>query len=104
MTADSLRTLSLRTFKATVYCAIAGIVSLIAVPSPGFRAAADLGVRIIATTGFALLGIAAITNLVSLVSGGIAWVMGSKRCPWIFASALVILVPVAYWVAFLMKL
>lgn len=104
MTPESLRTLSLRTFKATVYCAIAGIVVLIAAPGPSFRAAADPGVRIIAISGFALLGIAAITNLVSLLSGAVAWVKGSRRCPWIFASALVFLVPAGIWIAVLLNL
>ncbi len=104
MTPDSLRTISLRTFKATVYCAIAGIVMLIAVPNPGFRAATDPTVRINGTSGFALLGIAAITNLVSLLSGTVAWMKGSRRCPWIFACALVLLVPVGLWIAVLLQL
>ena len=104
MTPDRLRTLSLHTFKATVFCAIAGIVLLIAVPNPSFRAAADPGVRIIGITGFALLGIGAIANLVSLLSGAIAWMKGAKRCPWIFASALVFLVPAGIWVAVLLNL
>jgi len=102
VTPDSLRTLSLRTFKATVYCAIAGILILIAVPNPSFRAAADPSVRMIGVSGFVLLGIAAITNLVSLVSGAIAWLRGSRRCPWIFACALVIVAPGAIWIATLL--
>ena len=103
MTPDSLRTLSLRTFKATIYCAIAGIVVLIAAPSPNFREAPDPVVGIVVLAGFALLAIAAITNLVSLVSGAVAWVRGT-RCPWIIVSALVFLVPAGIGVAALLNL
>ena len=99
MTPDRLRTLSLRTFKATVYCAIAGIMVLIAVPNPGSGAAATSAARIVAQCAFGLLGIAFFANLVSLVTGAIAWAKGAPRCPWIFVSALVILVPFAIWIA-----
>jgi len=104
MTADGIRTLSLRTFKATVYCAIVGIVLVIAVPNSTYRASTDPIVRIIGTLGLGLLAIALIANAVSLVSGAIAWIKGSRRCPWIFACALVFLVPAAIWIAALLGL
>jgi hypothetical protein len=99
MTPDSLRTLSLRTFKATIYCGVAGIVVLIGAPNPSFREAADPAIRIIAYAGFALLAVAALTNFVSLVSGAVAWARGAQRCPWIVVSALVLLVPAGIWIA-----
>jgi hypothetical protein len=99
MTPDSIRILSLRTFKATVYCVIVGILMIIAIPNPGFPSANGPSVRIIGISGLALLGIGAIVNLVSLVSGAIAWMKGARRCPWIFLSALVFLVPAGIWIA-----
>lgn len=104
MTPDGIRTLSLRTFKATVYCAIVGIVVVIAVPNSTYRASEDPVVQIIGTLGLALLAIALITNAVSLISGAIAWVKGSRRCPWIFACALVFLAPLGIWIAALLNL
>jgi len=104
MTPDGLRALSLRTFKATVYCAIVGIAVVIAIPNSTYRASTDPVVRIIGMSGLALLGVAAVTNLVSLLSGAVAWIKGARRCPWIFASALVLLVPGGIWVAVMLNL
>lgn len=99
MAPDGLRRLSLRMFQATVLCAIVGIVVILAVPSPGFRAAVGPAARFIAMGGLALLGVAALANLVSLVTGAIAWTKGAQRCPWIFVCALALVAPVGLWVA-----
>jgi hypothetical protein len=99
MTPDSLRTLSLRTFKATVYCAIAGIVAVIAAPLPNFREVPDPPVLIVVLAGLVLLAIAVIGNLVSLISGAVAWTKGARGCPWIVVSLLLLLIPVGLWVA-----
>lgn len=104
MTPDRLRTLSLRTFKATVYCAILGIVVVIAIPNSTYRATTDPVVRIIGIVGPILLGIAALTNLVSLLTGAVAWMKGTGHCPWILVGALVFLVPAGIWVAAMLNL
>ena len=96
MAPEKLRQLSLRTFKATVYCGIAGFVVILAIPNPGFKSAASLAARIIAISGFSLVGIALLTNLVSLVSGAVAWTRGAGQCSWIILSAILLLIPVAF--------
>ena len=55
--------------------------------------------RVIAIGSFGLLGIALITNVVSLITGIVAWTKGGGRCPWILASALVLAAPLVLWIA-----
>jgi hypothetical protein len=99
MTPDGLRTLSLRTFKATVSCIVVGIVVVIAIPNSTYRASTDSIIRIIGMLGLGLLVIALLTNFVSLLTGAVGRMKGAKRCPWIIACALVYLVPGGIWVA-----
>jgi hypothetical protein len=95
MSPDNLRKLSWRLFKAIFYCGIAGILIIIAVPNPGFRDASGPVVRILATIGFGLLGLAFLSVLLSLITGAIAWIKGSKSCGWIIICALFLLAPMA---------
>ena len=99
MTPDNLHKLSWRLFKATFYCGIAGILIIFAVPNPGFGNAADPAVRVIATIGFSLLGLAFLSTLLSLITGAIAWFKGSKSCGWIVICALFLLTPAAVLLA-----
>lgn len=69
MTPDQLRTWSLRTFKATIYFAVAGVIIIIALPNPAFADSAGLAVKVTAWAGLACLVIAMISNIVSLVTG-----------------------------------
>jgi hypothetical protein len=91
--------MSLGTFKATIYCAIAGIVIIIAIPKPGFRETAGITARIIAISGFGLVAIAFLANIISLVTGTIAWARGSQGCGWIFISTLIVIAPLGLWLA-----
>ena len=100
MTPDKLRTLSWRTFKATIVCGVIGILLVISIPNPSYRDTADLAVRILATLGFGVVGIAMLTNLVSLVSGAVAWIKGTRHCGWILICAILLLIPVVLVVAF----
>ena len=104
MNPDNLRKLSWRMFIATFICGVIGILLVIAIPNPSFRDASDLAVHILATTGFGLVGIAMITNLVSLVSGTIAWFTGTRHCSWIIISAIIFLTPLAVYVGALLNL
>ena len=93
MTPDKLRTLSRRTFKATIYSGVGGIFLAVAgIPSVG---SGNTTILVIFISGFSLLGIAMLCNIVSLVSGAIAWRKGAGRCGWIVISALLLLIPVA---------
>lgn len=99
MTPDQLRTLSLRTFKATIYFAIAGIIIIIALPNPAFADTARLAVKITAWTGLTCLVIALISNIISLVTGSMAWFRGSKQCAWIIVSLAIVLFPSALYIS-----
>jgi hypothetical protein len=98
MTPEKLRTLSWRAFKTFIYCGVAGMILLIAVPNPGYRSAADPVVRILATSAFGLVGIAMLANLIALVSGTIAWFRGGGRCYWVLFCGMVLLVPAVIWI------
>jgi len=98
MTPQGLRTLSSRMFKATVCCFVLGIVLLIAVPKSPPGATIDPVVQAVGQLAFGLLGFSLLANLVSLVTGAIAWLKGQPS-PWILLSALVILLPVGFWIA-----
>ena len=104
MNPDNLRKLSWRLFMATFICGIIGILLVIVVPNPSYRNASDLAVHILATTGFGLVGFAMITNLVSLVSGAIAWFKGTRHCGWIIVSAIIFLIPLAVYIGALLNL
>jgi len=99
MTPEKLRMLSLRTFKATIYFAVAGIVIIIALPNPAFADTARLAVKVTAWVGLTCLVLALISNIVSLVAGSIAWFKGSKHCAWIIVSLAVVLFPLAIYVS-----
>jgi hypothetical protein len=94
MNAENLRKLSWWAFKATFICALVGILTVIAVPNPSYRDTADLTVRIIAISGFSLIGVAVIANFVSLVSGVIAWIKGPEHCRWIIINGILLLIPI----------
>jgi uncharacterized membrane protein len=81
-------------FKAAIYCGLAGILLVIAIPNPSFRGSDDLSARVVATTAFGLVGIAMLANPISLVSGALAWANGAGRCSWIIFSGIVFLIPV----------
>ncbi len=101
MARDKLRTLSWWTFKATIYCGVVGILLVIAIPNLGFRGSADPVARVVATAGFGLVGIAMLANLMSLMSGMLAWINGAGRCYWIIFCGTLFLIPVVlllgYW-------
>lgn len=96
MAPDRLRALSLRTFKATIVCGIIGILIVLGLPQPGFAGSASATARIFALSGLALLIIAMAANVVSLVTGALAWRQGAGRCPWIVFCAIVLLIPVVF--------
>lgn len=104
MTPDNLRKLSWRMFIATFICGAIGILLVITIPNPSYRDASDLTVHILAATGFGLVGIAIIANLVSLVSGAIAWFKGTRHCGWILVSAIIFFTPLAIYVGVLLNL
>lgn len=99
MMPDKLRALSWQTFKATMVCGGVGILLIISIPNPGFKDTSDLAVRILATSGFGLVGIAMLTNFVSLVSGTVAWIRGTRHCGWIVICAILLLIPLVLVVA-----
>lgn len=103
MVTDKLRKLSWRMFITTLVCGLTGILLIISIPNPSYRDASDLALHILATSGFGLVGIAMIANLVSLLSGTIAWIKGTQHCGWIFISALIILVPLAMYITLLLN-
>jgi hypothetical protein len=91
----NLYKLSWRMFKATFYCALAGILIIIAVPNPSFfSGASETVVIVIARTGFVLVGISFLTSFISLITGAIAWIKGTKHCGWIVICAFILLAPV----------
>ena len=94
MTREKLRTLSWWAFKATIYCGVVGILLVIAIPNPSFRGSAELTARVVATTAFGLVGIAMLANLISLVSGALAWINGAGRCYWIIFCGILFFIPV----------
>lgn len=104
MTPENLRKLSWRMFVTTFFCGASGILLVVAIPNPGFRDASGLASHILATTAFGLVGIAMIANFVSLVSGAIAWVKGTKHCGWIIISTILFLTPLALYVAVVLNL
>ena len=99
MTRERLRNLSWRTFQATIFCGAVGVLLVIAIPNPGFRGSEDLAARFVATTAFGLVGIALLANLISFVSGALAWIGGAGRCYWIIFCGIVLLIPVALLLA-----
>ena len=88
---DRLRAISWGTFKATIYCAVAGIILLVAVPAPGFKSSSSGAAQVVAILAAVTLGAALIANIVSLVTGMIAWSKGSRHCSWIIVSLLLVL-------------
>lgn len=74
---------------------VVGVLLLLAAPNPGFEASEGTAARVIALLGFALVGMALLANLVSLVAGAMAWTQGAGRSYWIIFCALLLLVPVA---------
>jgi hypothetical protein len=103
MIPEKLRTWSLRSFKMTIYFAVAGIIIIITLPNPAFADTARLAVKITAWTGFSFILIAIVTNIVSLVTGAIAWFKGSKHCAWIIISLAILLFPVAIYILILLN-
>ena len=101
MNPDYLRKLSWRMFMATFIFGVIGILVIIAIPNPSFSDNSDLTVHVLATTGFGLVGIAMITNLVSLFSGTIAWFKGTRHCGWIIISATIFIIPLGIFIALL---
>lgn len=91
-------------FITTLICGVTGILLIISIPNPSYRDTSDLAVHILATTGFGLVGIAMIANLVSLISGTIAWIKGTLPCGWIFISAFIFLVPLAVYIFLVLNL
>jgi len=88
---DKLRAISWGTFKATIYCAVAGMLLLAAVPGPGFKSSSSATAQVVAILAVASLGAALIANIVSLVTGMIAWSKGTRHCSWIIVSLLLVL-------------
>jgi hypothetical protein len=102
MTPDNLRKLSWQTFKATIICGVIGALLVVAIPKPGFADASDILVRILAISAFGLVVIAVLADIVSLISGAVAWAKGSKSCAWIFICAILLLIPISVLTAVLM--
>ena len=102
MVTDNLRNFSWRMFIITLVCGLTGILVIISIPNPGYRNFSDLAVHLLATSGFGLVGIAMIANIVSLVSGMIAWIKGTQHCWWVFISAFIFLVPLTMYIALLL--
>jgi hypothetical protein len=103
MTADGLRKLSSRTLRATILCLVLGIVLMIVVPRTPPGATTDPVAWAVLASAFGLLAISIVANLVSLVSGAMAWLKGAP-CPWILLSALAIVAPAGFWIAEAIKL
>jgi len=82
----------------SIYFGVAGILIIIAMPNPGFADPSSLTVRIPAYLGFSLYLVAMVTNIISLVTGAIAWAKGSKHCVWIVVSLLILLFPLVLYV------
>lgn len=97
MVPEKLRDLSLRLFKTAVYCGITGIVIIAAIPNASYRGEGGAVVHIIAFLGLGLVGIMLLSCMVSMVSGVIAWVKGTKHCSWILVCALVLFGPLVLW-------
>jgi len=91
ISADKLRAISWGTFKTTIYCAVAGILLLVAVPAPGFKSSSSATGQLVAILAVTTLGAALIANMVSLVTGTIAWSKGTRHCSWIIVSLLLVL-------------
>jgi uncharacterized membrane protein YdbT with pleckstrin-like domain len=104
MTPEKHRILSWRLFIATFFCAIAGIVIIIAIPNPSFAGGSETVIKVIARTGFGLVLIAYLTSLASFITGFIAWIKGKKHCGWIVVCGVIVLAPVLGWVASLLNL
>lgn len=93
MTPDRLRALSLRFFKASIYCGIVAVLALIAVPGPGHLDAASTSVKVLAILAVAIMGLTMLLSLISLTTGAVAWRKGTRHCGWIFVSAGIFLIP-----------
>ena len=99
MAPEDLRKLSMRSFKTAVYSGIAGIIIIVAIPHLGYGAGGYGAFRIIVALGIGLLWVLLLGSLLSLVSGGLAWMRGARQCSWIIPSALIVLTPLMIWLS-----